>query len=108
MNNKKIVKAVVTKNITKSVHLIRNEAYSYAKNYVRVDCHLLEDSDLIDGRNYQSQTRAQIMNPETVVVLVGLNKARPAVASSIEKLINSMPLSNECYNMVLPSTNKQD
>ena len=101
MTNKKTVKSITTKNISTTIHVIRNEAYSYAKHFVQLNCHQMEITDLVDDGPWTN--RAKIIKPETVVVLVGLNRAAPGVVKIIQGLVDLIPSSSECHFIELPN-----
>jgi hypothetical protein len=76
--------------------IIKNEAYTQAKRFIELNCHQLEMADVVN-------IAKDVMNPDSVILLIGLEKACREVEPSLMKLLEKMPKSNRCYYFSLKS-----
>lgn len=101
-----LIKLIKTKNEDQTILDLKNEALKNNYSLVELHCDQLKPSHFSqDPNNPWSDAGSSILSkkirsPMTTVILVGTNRAYPEVVRFISSIINQMPESNKCYNVI--------
>ena len=101
-----LIKLIKTKNEDQTILDLKNEALKNNYSFVELHCDQLKPSDFSQDHKNPGTSAGlfilskKIQSPKTTVVLVGTNRAYPEVVRFISDIVNQMPESNNCYNVI--------